>query len=804
MPHLVVHGHFYQPPRENPWTEVIDRQPSAAPFHDWNERVSAECYERIGSAIVRAAAAEPGAGLRIGALVNLWSRLSFNIGPTLAAWLAVERPEVLAAAQAGDREARTRTGSGNALMQPFGHAILPLCTPRERRLQLIWGRADFRARFDREPEGIWLSECAVDIATLEDCVACGLSYTIVAPEQIARIRPLSGGAWRELSSEPAVRAAALRRPLLVRLPSGASITLFVFDGALSRGVAFSRLLSGDGEQFLKAAQQTVGRGDPGSADDADQALLLVACDGETFGHHQPGAEESLAGALQRARLRGELNVAHLGQIWRTIPATHEAQLVEPSSWSCPHGVARWSRDCGCGLTGAAGGSHAWREPLRRAISQLQGRVFALVDRHGGEFLREPWESIEAYGALLALPPDHAATLDFAASHAAPGADATRQQGAVTLLELVRQTLFSATSCGWFFEDLSGIEAIQVMRHAARTAELCRHLLQVDPEPDLCAALAAARSNAAPPVGVTGEALYRQQALTAKPTAGALAARVGLALPAPAGDRSLEQRAEGRVGAYHVVLAPSADRAARGVDRSRRFQADVVHERTGERSLLALELTAGDALGPIAIQVDGEPLEPQHDPALAESVRHEQGARLQAAWREIAPRPIDALLAATEQLVRSSRGGVALLPPPLGELLAGAGRAQLESALSLGGSLPELGEALRRLSGCELPPEARDVWIRPVGAALLHHGERVLAAGDSAALVQFQSVLLDARRAIDERCLVPLWQRLLALPPCGRREDRERLAVAGGLSPDALTPLDTPARPPDPQVSDALA
>ncbi|MFN7965652.1 MAG: DUF3536 domain-containing protein [Acidobacteriota bacterium] len=662
MPHLVVHGHFYQPPRENPWTELIDRQPSAAPFRDWNARVSDECYDRIGAAIVR------GPDGRVASLVNLFSRISFNIGPTLAAWLEHERPAVLAAAAAGDRDAISRSGAGSALMQPFGHAILPLCAPRERRLQLAWGIADFRRRFGREPLGVWLSECAVDLPTLEDCAALGLRYTILAPEQIARVRPLSGGEWTDVSGDK----APTTRPLLVRLPSGATFTVFVFHGPLSRSAAFSGVLRGRGDAFLDSANAALAA-IPAASGDAD-AILLVACDGETFGHHQKGAEDALADALQRARLSGQWQVSQLGDLLQRVTPQHEAQLVEPSSWSCTHGVGRWSRDCGCGFVGPEGWSHAWRETLRRGVSQLQTRILTLIDRRGAELLRDPWLAIERYGDVLAQPGNHEAATLFVAEHAAPGLDAAGQRRALMLLELVRQTLFAATSCGWFFDDIAGIEAVQVLRHAARASELCRAVFGIDPEPDFIASLSGARANAAN--AGKGDDVYRQQALSAKPSAMAIAARwmaqqmkagafVGAAAPM-----------HGEIGAYRVSASESPRVTKHEARSTVAAELDVTHTRSGETTHVSLSVQLDTPFALARVTANDAPLELGHDLPVVDAWLDEQAQRLIAQL----PMPSDEWGNALQQLGVQAGLASAELPAPLSDHLRGRAVQAMREAL----------------------------------------------------------------------------------------------------------------------------
>jgi alpha-amylase/alpha-mannosidase (GH57 family) len=772
VPHLVVHGHLYQPPRENPWTETIDRQPSAAPLHDWNQRVSEECYERWGSSIVRAPDG------RANSLVNLFSRLSFNIGPTLASWLAQQRPEVMAAALQGDLDAIARRGTGSALMQPYGHPIMPLCTTRERRLQLSWGAADFERRFGRRAEGIWLSECAVDRATLEDCAQFGLRFTIVAPEQIAKVRPLAGGEWVDPASAP----KALLQPLLVKLPSGGTFTVFVFHGALSRSVAFSGLLDRTGERFLEELDRTVG------ADVDPESCVLIAADGETFGHHQPDGEESLAAALQRARLSGRYSVTHLADVLRSVTPRYEAQLVEPSSWSCSHGVGRWSQDCGCGVRGHEAWSHAWREPLRRAASQLRDRVFALVDRRGKELLRDPWGTLEQYGPVLVDPAGSERLEEFLIEHAPSGLDTAGRARAAALLELVRQTLFSSTSCGWFFDDIGGIEAIQVMRHAARACELCRLVFGIDPEPDLRTALATARSNRLD--AGHGESIYLSEALAARPSTASLALWYGAlrgtqqAWPAPG--YVVSERATPRVTATKTAASHEID-------------LEIVSVRSRERAQHTLRIELDTSGLPHALHVDGRPLAPTDRHAFEAWIEYRAEA-LSTGW----PEPSTALRQALRELVRDLEQQPGVLPSPLSDVARTQAARELLLACSRELDLELLADALALAAHVGFTAEQQLHLLAPVANRLREWLEQDLAAPSDQPKPDLAAVLLHAREALGERVLVPIWKRLIGANPPVRRSECERWAEAAGLSPDALTPLDTPARPIRPEVPDSLA
>ncbi|MBK7070675.1 MAG: DUF3536 domain-containing protein [Myxococcales bacterium] len=463
---VCVHGHFYQPPRENPWLDEIEPQPSAAPFPDWNARITAECYRPNTAARI-----VDGQGDII-AIVDNYARMSWNVGPTLFTWMARHAPDVHAALIAADRASVAALGHGAALAQAHGHLIMPLCTPRDRQTQVRWGLADFRHRFGRDAEGMWLPECAVDTATLEALAAEGVAFTILAPHQAARVRP-PGGAWRDVDgAEP---GRIYRCPL----PSGRTIDLCFYDGPLARAVAFEKLLA-DGGGF---ARRLVASG-------SDAAPLChIATDGETYGHHHRYGDMALAWALASIAKGDHPGAAltNYGAYRAAHPATWEVAIREDTAWSCAHGIERWRSDCGCNSGGRPGWNQAWRQPLRDALDWLRDRSDDLLDTVGATLCHAPWEARDAYVDVL-LTGDRAG---FLARHARPGADPVR---VLSLMEMSRHAMAMYTSCGWFFDDLGGIETVQVLRYAARVAELGEALGGHPLTAGLVDRLAAARSN----------------------------------------------------------------------------------------------------------------------------------------------------------------------------------------------------------------------------------------------------------------------------------------------------------------------
>ncbi|MGH7320431.1 MAG: DUF3536 domain-containing protein, partial [Candidatus Rokuibacteriota bacterium] len=471
---VAIHGHFYQPPRESPWLERIEVQDSAAPYHDWNVRVTAECYAP------NTAARRVDAQNRILDVVNNFDALAFDVGPTLMAWLERERPAVYAAIVEADRTSRAARGRGNAIAQAYGHAILPLCSRRDKVTQVRWGLADFRHRFGREAEGMWLPETAADRETLEVLAEEGVRFTLLAPGQAAAVRE-PGGDWR-------AGAAALdpRRAYRCDLGQGRALALFFYDGAISHAIAFEGLL-GSGE--ATAARLLAG------FDRRPYAQLVqVATDGETFGHHHRFGEMALAAACGRIEASGAATLTNHAAFLAAHPPTAEVRVVEDSSWSCAHGVERWRSDCGCQAGRHPGWAQRWRGPLREALDWLRDAVDPLYEARGGTLLKDPWAARDAYVDVL-LDRSPASVEAFLERHALRPLDASDRVQALRCLELQRHRLLMYTSCGWFFDEISGIETVQVLRYAARVLQLAR-MLGGDPglATELVRRLAAAPSN----------------------------------------------------------------------------------------------------------------------------------------------------------------------------------------------------------------------------------------------------------------------------------------------------------------------
>jgi alpha-amylase/alpha-mannosidase (GH57 family) len=486
---LCLHGHFYQPPREHPWLGVLEPEPSAAPYRDWNTRITAECYAPNAAARILDASG------RLADLVDIYEWTSFNFGPTLLAWLTREAPEVTAALRHADAASQKRTGFGNAWAQAYSHPILPLSSARDIRTQVWWGRRDFEHRFGRAPEGMWLPEMAVDRRTLVALAEAGISLTMLAPHQARRIRPLGGGddAWQ------AVDPNTLDTHRVYRAVPGPGLAIDVVfrDGPLSLELAFGGLLA-DGARLGERLRSAIG-------DASDGTIITVANDGETYGHHHRFGEMALAFALRALRDDRGLTLAGPAAFRAAHPPAFEVELADDTSWSCPHGVERWRAACGCRGNGPADWSQQWRAPLRAAIDWLREQVDGVFEQSAGDVLRDPWGARERYIACLLEP---ARTSTFLATEAGRTLAPAAAVHARRALEMARNGLFMQTSCGWFFDELNRIEPLLVLRYAARAIELAE-TLGARLEDEFLARLAPARSNLAD--GLSGVPLYERNA-----------------------------------------------------------------------------------------------------------------------------------------------------------------------------------------------------------------------------------------------------------------------------------------------------
>lgn len=475
--YICIHGHFYQPPRENPWLEAVETQDSASPYHDWNERITAECYGPNASSRIL------DADERIVKIVNNYASISFNFGPTLLSWLEYREPDTYAAILDADRVSRERfAGHGSAMAQAYNHMILPLANARDQQTQVWWGIRDFEYRFGRKPEAMWLPETAVDVASLEALAAQGIVFTILEPHQALRWRKIGDDAWVENGG-----AIDPTMPYRCNLPSGRSIDIFFYDGAISRAVAFERLLArGENLAHRLLGAFVEGRAHP--------QLVNIATDGETYGHHHRYGDMALAYALDYIDEQKLSRIANYGQFLADTPPTHEVQIVERTAWSCDHSLGRWERDCGCSTGGDSGWNQQWRAPLRAALDWLRDQCIAIFETRGAELLRDPWGARDDYIEVV-LDRSEDNVERFLARHAA-GHDVsdTAKITTLELLEMQRNAMLMYTSCGWFFNDLSGIETVQVLHYATRVIQLAEKVSGRGLENEFLERIASARSN----------------------------------------------------------------------------------------------------------------------------------------------------------------------------------------------------------------------------------------------------------------------------------------------------------------------
>ena len=491
--YVCIHGHFYQPPRENAWLETIEIQDSAAPYHDWNERINEECY--APNATARVLNEEQ----QITAISNNYGRISWNMGPTLLSWLEEHDPATYTHLLEADRNSRRRFGGhGSAIAQSYNHMIMPLANARDRQTQIRWGIADFTHRFGRAPEGMWLAETAVDTACLEALVDNGIKYTILAPRQCRSVRRVGEEPYREVHG-----GVDPRRVYRCPLPSGRSIAVFFYDGNVAKAVAFEGLLN-DGK-FL--ADRLINSLDGGT----EVQLAHIATDGESYGHHHAKGEMALAACLDEIDQHPDYQLTNYGQYLAQHPPEWEAEIHDNSSWSCVHGVERWRSDCGCETGGGPGWHQRWRAPLRAALDEVRDRLVTVFEEEGKKLFNDPWAARDAYIELvLDRSPQHL-TAFLEASTCGPALDDVRKVRALRLLEMQRHAMLMYTSCAWFFNEVTGIETLQVLQYANRALHLCEVLTGKDFHPDFVARLEQIESNVLP----NAAEAYRERVMPAR-------------------------------------------------------------------------------------------------------------------------------------------------------------------------------------------------------------------------------------------------------------------------------------------------
>ncbi len=476
---LTIHGHFYQPPRENPWLESIELQDSASPFHDWNERINGECYNPNSvSKIVDNRN-------KILEVVNNYTSMSFNFGPTLLSWMEEYAPLAYERIIKADIESvQEHDGHGNAIAQVYNHMIMPLANKKDKQTQVIWGIRDFETRFGRQPEGMWLAETAVDDETLEILVENGIKYTILSPYQALKFRKIGDKEWTDVSWGNIDPARAYR--YYIKSAPEKYIDLFFYDGAISKSVAFDEILK-DGNKFIRRLKE-------GISDNRNYTQLInIATDGESYGHHTKFGDMALSYVLRvRAKEEG-FTLVNYAQYLDKHPSQTEVDIKQSSSWSCFHGVGRWKEDCGCSTGGHPGWNQKWRKPLREALDYLRDELVIIFEKEGKTYLKNPWKARNNYIDVI-LDRNELTIKNFQKENFVAHLSEEQKVKAMELLEIQRQAMLMYTSCGWFFSEISGIETTQILKYAARAMQLAQIFSKKDLEKHFLELLSEAKSN----------------------------------------------------------------------------------------------------------------------------------------------------------------------------------------------------------------------------------------------------------------------------------------------------------------------
>lgn len=475
--YICIHGHFYQPPRENPWTGAIEEQASAAPNHDWNERITDECYAPNAQTQIL--------NNRDQALktVNNYSQISFNFGPTLLSWLEKSSPETYRLVLEADKTSIARfSGHGAAIAQAYNHVIMPLANDRDKRFQVIWGIRDFEYRFKRKPEGMWLPETAVDVATLEVLAEQGIIFTILAPNQVKSVAQIGSNDWEDVADG----AIDTQLSYLCCLPSGRKINIFFYNGYISNEVAFGEMLK-NGVTFAKALikqyPRPLGR----------KRLVHIANDGETYGHHHTFGNMALAYMLYHIEINHLAKVTIYGEFLEKNPPEYEVKIKDDTSWSCFHGVERWKANCGCHLDDEKEWHQEWRKDLRETLDWLRDQLIPFYEQSMSAYYDDPWQIRNNYIDVILDPSEE--NLAHCVWSAARQELSVEEKAEIrSLLEMQRHAMLMYTSCGWFFDDISGLESIQILQYAARAMQLAKEVGGGDLEEEFLNRIASAESN----------------------------------------------------------------------------------------------------------------------------------------------------------------------------------------------------------------------------------------------------------------------------------------------------------------------
>jgi len=475
--YVCIHGHFYQPPRENPWLEDVELQDSAYPYHDWNAKITEECYRQNAASRILSP------DRKIIDIVSNYSKISFNFGPTLLIWLERHAPDVYESIIAADKKSSQYfSGHGAAIAQAYNHIIMPLANRRDKYTQVVWGISDFEHRFGRKPEGMWLPETAADIETLEILAEQNIRFTILSPHQAKRVHKIGDEQWQYVNRDQ----LDTTRPYTCRLPSGRAITLFFYHAPTAQEVADGRILK-NGEVFAGKLTWIL----PPSNEQA--GLANIATDGEAYGHHHRSADMALAYCLHYIETKKMAKITIYGEYLEKFPPMYEVEIYENSSWSCSHGIERWRNNCGCYYGRYPSGKQQWRAPLRDAMDWLRDKLAPVYEKLMAQYAPDPWQARNEY--IRVINDRSIKNVETFLTQIA-GRELLNEEkiAALKLLEMQRNTMLMYTSCGWFFDDISGIETVQIMQYASRAIQLAKELDNQDLEPGFESILEKAPTN----------------------------------------------------------------------------------------------------------------------------------------------------------------------------------------------------------------------------------------------------------------------------------------------------------------------
>jgi len=497
--YVVIHGHFYQPPRENPWTMEIEKQPSAYPYHDWNERINEECFSaNIDSRLL------DGYG-HIRNIIDNYEHINFDIGPTLFSWLEKHKPEVYKQIIEADKKSlQLNNGHGNAIAMAYNHPILTLCNDEDIDTQIRWGLAEFKHRFGRDSESIWLPETAVNMRVVEKLVEHKIKYIILSPTQADKVRYSNSDLWTDVSDN----SIDISKPYYINTSKG-QLAVFFYDGGISTAISFEHLLM-SAENFKNRLLSLIDN-------TKSNQLISVATDGEVYGHHEPFGDMCLAALISNNQQNKDFIITNYGNYLELFPPKDEVMIKSGSNglgtaWSCAHGVGRWLENCGCKVGGDPSWNQEWRRPFREALDYLRDSIRPIFENELSKYVKDVWEARNDYIYYI-LERNNETLNTFLKKHSKK--DLTDEEITILIrfMESQRFAMYMYTSCAWFFTEISGIETVQNMKYAKKSIEHIDEFLNKDIEQNFKKLLKVAKSNIYE--FQNGEWIYENFALASK-------------------------------------------------------------------------------------------------------------------------------------------------------------------------------------------------------------------------------------------------------------------------------------------------